>query len=47
MWADTPDRTRIDAHRFAYTAESDFAAVLEYATAGLIVDYPGVARRSA
>jgi len=38
---------RIDAHRFAYTAEPDFAAVLEYDAAGLIVDYPGVARRSA
>lgn len=36
---------RIDAHRFAYTAEPDFAAVLEYDAAGLIVDYPGVARR--
>ena len=38
---------RIDAHRFAYTSEADFRAVLEYDAAGLIVDYPGVARRFA
>jgi hypothetical protein len=38
---------RIDAHRFAYTSETDFRAVLAYDAAGLIVDYPGVARRFA
>jgi hypothetical protein len=38
---------RIDEHRFAYTSEADFAAVLEYDAAGLIVDYPGIARRFA
>ena len=38
---------RIDARRFAYTSEPDFRAVLEYDTDGLIVDYPGVARRFA
>jgi uncharacterized protein len=38
---------RIDAHHFAYTSETDFRAVLEYDAAGLIVDYPGVARRFA
>jgi uncharacterized protein len=38
---------RIDAHRFAYTSEADFRAVLEYDGAGLIIDYPGVARRFA
>jgi uncharacterized protein len=38
---------RIDARRFAYTSEADFQAVLECDAAGLIVDYPGVARRFA
>ena len=38
---------RINAHRFAYTAEPDFRAVLEYDAEGLVVDYPGVARRFA
>ena len=40
-------RERLDARRFAYTSEPDFEAVLEYDAAGLIVDYPGVARRFA
>ena len=38
---------RIDGHRFAYTSEPDFQAVLAYDAAGLIIDYPGVARRFA
>jgi hypothetical protein len=38
---------RIDSRRFAYTSEADFQAVLEYDAAGLITDYPGVARRFA
>jgi hypothetical protein len=38
---------RIDEHRFAYTSEADFSAELVYDAAGLIVDYPGVARRFA
>jgi len=38
---------RLDEHRFAYTAEAAFTAVLEYDAAGLILDYPGIARRFA
>ncbi|MDD7941820.1 putative glycolipid-binding domain-containing protein [Actinomycetospora lutea] len=38
---------RLDEHRFDYTSEGDFAAVLVYDDAGLVVDYPGIARRFA
>jgi hypothetical protein len=38
---------RIHAHRFDYTSEGGFTAVLEYDASGLIVDYPGVAERFA
>ncbi len=38
---------RLDDHRFAYTSEADFSAVLTYDDSGLVVDYPGIARRSA
>ena len=38
---------RLDAHRFAYTSEGDFEAVIAYDDAGLVVDYPGIARRFA
>ena len=31
---------------FAYTSDGDFAAVLTYDDAGLVVDYPGIARRA-
>jgi len=37
----------LDAGRFDYTSEADFRAVLEYDATGLIIDYPGVARRFA
>ncbi len=37
-------RRRADG-RFDYTSEGDFEAVLEYDGSGLIVDYPGIARR--
>lgn len=36
---------RLDSHRFDYTSEGDFRAVLVYDDAGLIVDYPGIAVR--
>jgi uncharacterized protein len=38
---------RLDEHRFDYTSEGDFSAVLEYDGSGLIVDYPGIAARFA
>ena len=38
---------RLDGHRFAYTSDGDFAAVLTYDDAGLVVDYPGIAVRFA
>lgn len=38
---------RRDAHRFDYTSEDDFRAVLTYDDAGLVVDYPGIAVRLA
>jgi hypothetical protein len=38
---------RLDDRRYAYRAEPDFEAVLEYDASGLIVDYPGIARRFA
>lgn len=38
---------RLDEHRFAYTSEGGFEAVLTYDDAGLVVDYPGIARRFA
>ncbi|MHC1562422.1 putative glycolipid-binding domain-containing protein [Actinomycetospora sp. C-140] len=38
---------RLDDHRFAYTSEGDFSCVITYDDAGLVVDYPGVARRFA
>jgi uncharacterized protein len=37
---------RLDGHRFAYTSDGDFSAVLTYDDAGLVVDYPGIARRA-
>jgi uncharacterized protein len=38
---------RLDDHRFAYTSEADFSAVLTYDDSGLVVDYPGIAQRFA
>ena len=38
---------RRDDGRFDYTSEGGFEAVLEYDASGLIVDYPGIARRFA
>jgi hypothetical protein len=38
---------RLDEHRFAYASEGGFQAVLTYDDAGLVVDYPGIARRVA
>ncbi len=38
---------RRDDGRFDYTSGDDFAAVLEYDASGLILDYPGIARRFA
>jgi uncharacterized protein len=39
---------RLDDHRYDYTSTGvDFRAVLEYDTAGLILDYPGIAVRFA
>ena len=38
---------RLDDRRYAYTSAADFRAVLEYDAAGLIIDYPGIARRFA
>lgn len=36
---------RLDDRRYDYTSEADFRAVLEYDSAGLIIDYPGIATR--
>ncbi len=36
-----------DDGRFDYTSEDAFAAVLEFDASGLILDYPGIARRFA
>ena len=38
---------RLDEHRFDYTSEGGFRAVLTYDDAGLVVDYPGIAVRFA
>ena len=38
---------RLDDHRFEYTSEDDFHAVLTYDASGLVVDYPGIAVRFA
>ena len=38
---------RLDGHRFDYTSEGGFNAVLTYDTSGLVVDYPGIAARFA
>jgi hypothetical protein len=38
---------RLDARRYAYRAQPDFEAVLEYDASGLLVDYPGIATRFA
>jgi uncharacterized protein len=38
---------RLDAHRFDYTSEGGFQAQLTYDDAGLVLDYPGIAVRSA
>ena len=38
---------RLDDHRFAYTSEGGFEAVLTYDDAALVVDYPGIAARFA
>ena len=38
---------RLDQHRFDYASEGDFRAVLTYDTSGLVVDYPGIAKRFA
>jgi hypothetical protein len=38
---------RLDDHRFEYTSEGDFRAVLTYDASGLVVDYPGIAARFA
>lgn len=38
---------RLDAHRFDYGSEGGFRAVLEYDHSGLVLDYPGIARRFA
>ena len=38
---------RLDDHRFDYASEGDFRAVLTYDAAGLVVDYPGIAKRFA
>lgn len=38
---------RLDHHRFDYTSEGDFHAVLTYDAAGLVLDYPGIAVRLA
>ncbi|MDF2978109.1 MAG: hypothetical protein K0S40_2837, partial [Actinomycetospora sp.] len=37
---------RLDDRRFAYTSDDDFSAVLTYDDSGLVVDYPGIARRA-
>ncbi|WP_456788283.1 putative glycolipid-binding domain-containing protein [Cellulomonas sp. P5_C5] len=38
---------RLDEHRFAYTSEAGFQAVLTYDDTALILDYPGIAVRFA
>jgi hypothetical protein len=38
---------RLDDHRFAYTSEGGFEAVLIYDDSLLVVDYPGIATRFA
>ncbi|RJK94777.1 putative glycolipid-binding domain-containing protein [Vallicoccus soli] len=38
---------RRDAHRYDYTSEGGFAALLVYDDAGLVLDYPGIAVRHA
>ena len=38
---------RLDDHRFDYSSEGDFHAVLTYDASGLVVDYPGIAKRFA
>ena len=38
---------RLDDHRFDYSSEGDFHAVLSYDRSGLLVDYPGIAVRFA
>lgn len=38
---------RLDTHRFSYTSEGGFEAVLRYDDSRLIVDYPGIAVRFA
>ena len=38
---------RLDDHRFDYTSEGDFRAVLAYDDAGLVVEDPGIAVRFA
>jgi len=38
---------RLDDHRFAYTSEGGFHAVLTYDASGLVDDYPGIAVRFA
>ena len=38
---------RLGDHRFDYTSEGDFHAVLTYDPSGLVVDYPGIAKRFA
>jgi hypothetical protein len=38
---------RLDDHRFDYSAEGGFNAVLVYDEHGLVLDYPGIARRVA
>jgi uncharacterized protein len=38
---------RIDDHRFEYSSEGGFNAVLVYDKFGLVLDYPGIAKRFA
>ncbi|MCF4122607.1 putative glycolipid-binding domain-containing protein [Antribacter sp. KLBMP9083] len=38
---------RLDDHRFDYTSEGDFHAILTYDAAGFVIDYPGIAVRFA
>jgi hypothetical protein len=38
---------RLDDHRFDYSSEGDFHAVLTFDASGLVVDYPGIATRFA
>ncbi|GEK23276.1 putative glycolipid-binding domain-containing protein [Cellulomonas xylanilytica] len=38
---------RLDDHRFAYTSEGGFEAVLTFDASGLVLDYPGIAVRFA